>query len=183
MRLRLDPIAGSSNGGIMIRHLGFRARATAILAVMTIGVSSAEASGAAVSDADAIRDLRLGYNHAIELREAGAFVKFLSPTFVEMDSTGAVTIGGKTVADSYAAAEFKDPTFIAYDRHPDTIDVAQNRRFAVERGHWRARFRDPNGAEVGASGLYQAGWVRIDGDWRIQSEAYVRLTCRREPVC
>jgi ketosteroid isomerase-like protein len=150
---------------------------------VTIGVSSTEALGAAVSDVDAIRDLRLQYNHAIELREAGAFVKFLSPTFVEMSGAGEVTSGAKAVADSYAAAEFKDPNFIAYDRQPDTIEVARNERFAVERGHWRGRFRGPSGAEVGASGLYQAGWVRMDGGWRIQSEAYVRLTCKTEPIC
>ena len=148
---------------------------------MALGASRAEASGA--SDADTIRDLRLQYNHAIEMREAGAFAKFLSPTFAELISTGEVTSGAKVVADSYVATEFKDPTFIAYDREPDTIEVAQNGRFAVERGHWRARFRGPGGAEVGGSGFYQAGWVRINGGWRIQTEAYVMLTCKREPVC
>ena len=172
----------------MIRYAGFWPHAAAILAVMAIGVSyaaasGAEASGAAVSDADAIRDLRLQYNHVIELREAGAFAKFLSPTFAELSGAGEVIVGAKAVADSYAAMEFKNPAFIAYDRQPDTIEVAQNRRFAVERGHWRARFRDPSGAEVGASGLYQAGWVRMDGGWRIQSEAYVKLTCKRGSIC
>jgi ketosteroid isomerase-like protein len=151
------------------------------MAVVAIAASQADAAGA--SDADAIRDLRLQYNHAIEMREAGAFAKFLSPTFAEMISTGEVTSGAKAVADSYAAVEFHDPTFIAYDRQPDTIVVAQNGRFAVERGHWHARFRDPSGSEVGGSGFYQAGWVRMDGGWRIQTEAYVHLTCKREPVC
>ena len=151
------------------------------MAFLALAVSRAEASG--VSEADAIRALRLRYNHAIAARDARAFFGLLSPTFVEMVSTGEVTSGARAVAESYAATEFKDPTFIAYDRQPDTITVAPNGRFAVERGHWRARFRGPSGAEVGGSGLYQAGWVRVDGGWRIQTEAYVRLTCKKGRDC
>ena len=156
-------------------------RLAAILAVLTLG--AAPVAAPATSDADTIRALRLEYNHVIEARDAAAFSKFLSPTFSEMISTGEVVTGAKAVADSYAVAEFNDPAFIAYDRQPDTIVVAVNGRFAVERGHWRARFRDPGGAEVGATGLYQAGWVHMSDGWRIQTESYVPLTCKREPVC
>lgn len=156
-------------------------KAAAILAFIAAGPSPARASGG--SDAGAIRALRLQYNRVIESREAGAFANFLSPTFVELDSTGEVISGAKAVAESYAATEFKDPSFIAYDRQPDAIEVAQNGRFAVERGHWHARFRDPSGAEVGASGLYQAGWVHTGGGWRIQTEAYVKLACKQGDVC
>lgn len=159
------------------------ARWILFMAALAIGVPGGGAFGAAVSDADAIRNLRIQYNQAIEARDAGSFEKFLSPTFVEMSAGGEVTRGAKAVADSYAAAEFRDKTFIAYDRRPDTIDIAPSGRFAVERGHWRARFREPGGSDVGGSGLYQAGWIRMDGGWRIQSEAYARLTCKTKPDC
>ncbi len=154
--------------------------AAALLAVVATGGARAEGGeGAAAS----IRALRLQYNHAIESRDPGAFAKFLSPTFVELTSSGEVTRGAKAVADSYADTEFKDPTFIAYDRRPDTIDVARSGRFAVERGHWRARFRAPGGGEAGATGLYQAGWIKMGDGWRIRTEAYAQMTCKREPAC
>jgi ketosteroid isomerase-like protein len=144
-------------------------------------VAPAEAAG--VVDTDTIRDLRLQYNHAIESRDANAFLKFLSPTFVEMISTCEVTQGASAVANSYASTEFKDPAFIAYDRQPDVIEVSQNGRYATDRGHWNARSRGADRKVVGGSGLYQAGWVRMDAEWRIHTEAYVQLTCPREPAC
>lgn len=66
------------------------------------------------------------------------------------------------MAQSYAGTEFKDPAFIAYDRRPDTVEISADCRRAVERGQWRARFRLPDGGEIGAAGLYQAGWTQLD---------------------
>jgi len=159
----------------------FRRDAAVVLAVMTLGAPQAGASGS--TDADTIRALRLAYNRAIEARDAAAFAKVLSPTVSEMISTGEVVTGATAVAESYAAIEFKDPTFIAYDRQPDTVEVSPNGRFAAERGHWRARYRAADGSEVSGSGVYQAGWIRTGAGWRIQTEAYVQFTCKREPDC
>ena len=123
----------------MIRNTVSRLHSAALLFVMVIAAARTEAAG--LSDAEAIRGLRLQYNQVIQQRRPEGFAAFLSPTFTELISTGEVTHGAKAVADSYAADEFKNPNFIAYDRHPDTVVVAKNGLTAVERGHWRARFR------------------------------------------
>ena len=87
------------------------------------------------------------------------------------------------LADSYTRSEFKDPKFIAYDRRTDTVQIGAGGSLAVERGHWRARWRAPSGAETGASGLYQAGWAREGGVWRIKTEAYAKLVCADPTSC
>lgn len=160
----------------------FGALAGVVLAVTSLAGFRLQATEPGGIDAGVIRNLRHEYNLAISSHDAGSFTKFLSPTFVEMASSGEVTRGAGAVAESYAAIEFKDPAFLAYDRRPDTIEVADNGRFAVERGHWRA-IRRGQGREVGASGLYQAGWVHSKGTWRIQSEAYVKMACALNGPC
>ena len=73
--------------------------------------------------------------------------------------------------------EFQDPAFIAYDRRTDWVEVSSDGRLAVERGRWAARHRGQGGDVLRACGAYQAGWVRTDDRWRVQTEAYVDLGC------
>jgi len=135
------------------------------------------------ADADTLRSLRLSFNQAIAARDPAAVARFMTTGSALLASNGEVLQGGGEISKSYQTQEFVDPAFIAYDRQPDSFDIAPGGRLAVERGHWRGRFRSPQGGEEGSAGLYQAGWIRIDGQWRIQTEAYVRLTCRRSADC
>jgi ketosteroid isomerase-like protein len=136
------------------------------------------ASASHAQDAEAeIRDLRLRYNDIIERRDVDGFTDILSPTFAELLGSGSVTTGATAVTASYGAIEFRDPAFVAYDRHTDSVEVSSSGRLAVERGHWAARYRGPDGDERCACGGYQAGWVWADDRWRIQTEAYVDLGC------
>lgn len=137
----------------------------------------APAAAPPADDVATIRAARLAYNAVIAGRQADRFPDFVAGDVVQLSSNGAIVTGAAPLAASYAGREFQDPAFIAYDRQPDTIEVAPNGRFAVERGHWRGRFRTAGGGETGNRGLYQAGWVRTPAGWRIRTEAYVKLVC------
>lgn len=128
-------------------------------------------------EAATIRAARLAYNAVIAGRQADQLSDFASDDIAVMASNGSIIEGKAALTASYAGREFQDPAFIAYDRQPDTIEVAPNGRFAVERGHWRGRFRTAGGGETGNRGLYQAGWVRTPAGWRIRTEADVKLVC------
>ena len=146
-------------------------------------LASGPAFGTETDDVAAIRARRIAYNETIASRQAAAMTDFVTQGFVQLSSTGALVVGAEKVRDSYAMMEFSDPTFIAYYRKPDSITVSANGRFAVERGHWRGRFRDGRGGETGNTGMYQAGWIRQDGVWRVRTEHYVKLTCANPADC
>jgi ketosteroid isomerase-like protein len=135
------------------------------------------------AEAQTVRARRLAYNKAIADRSAEAMAGFLTPGFVQLSSNGAITIGSDQVRARYAKEEFNNPAFIEYDRQPDTVAISANSRFAIERGHWRGRFRDGKGGETGNTGLYQAVWIKQDGVWRVRTESYGRLTCASESDC
>jgi ketosteroid isomerase-like protein len=149
-----------------------------ILPAMLVILAGSPASHVQHVEAEVdIRALRIQYNDTIERRDVEGFANVLSPTFVELLSSGSVTTNAVAVAESYRAIEFQDPAFIAYDRHTDTVDISSNGALAVERGRWAARYHGQNGDELRGCGRYQAGWVRADGRWLIQTESYVDLSC------
>lgn len=161
----------------------------AIRAALALMLAAAPALAAPCDPADShpeaavVRARRLAYNQAIAGRRASDMPGFVTPGFVQLSSNGAITIGADKVQALYAGQEFRDPAFIAYDRQPDSVAISANGRFAIERGHWRGRFRDGKGGETGNTGLYQAGWLKEGGVWRVRTESYVRLTCASESDC
>ena len=137
----------------------------------------------AQSDRKIIRERRLAYTSAIEARQPDRMRDFIAPEVVQVSSSGAVLSTREVVVESYRKTEFSNPAFVLYERIPETIAISDNRRFAVERGRWRGRFRQPDGKITGNSGLYQAGWIKRDGVWLIRNEHYVRLRCADETDC
>src|SRR5215208_385823 len=157
-----------------------RSWATPLLGLAAAALVSA---APAADDTKQIHDRRLAYSAAIHARRADLMRNFIASNMVQLSSNGDTTIGGDAIVQSYSTHEFTDSTFIAYERIPDTITISDNQRFAVERGHWRGRFRLPNGTISGNSGLYQAGWIKRAGIWWIRTESYVRLHCANETDC
>lgn len=154
------------------------------LVLLTIPAAAFLASAGPVSaDRDQVRARRLAYTAAIEARRPDLMRNFLAPEIAQLSSDGQAAIGRDDVLQTYSRLEFRDPSFIVYERVPDRIDISDNGRFAVERGHWRGRFRQPDGGVTGNSGLYQAGWIKRDGTWFIRTESYVRLHCADEKNC
>ena len=140
-------------------------------------VSALAGAAPAGNDRGQIRERRLAYTAAIEARQPEMMRRFLAEDMVQLSSNGEVIAGREAVIQSYSEHEFRNPTFILYERTPDTVAISYNGRFAVERGHWRGRFRLPGGKTAGNSGLYQAGWIKRQGNWLIRTESYVRLHC------
>jgi ketosteroid isomerase-like protein len=134
-------------------------------------------------EAEAVRARRAAYVAAMQARRADLIGDFLAPEMVQLASSGAMEVGRDAVVKSYAETEFKDPAFLVYERVPDTIEISENGRFAVERGHWRALSRRDGKIVTGNSGLYQAGWIKRDGVWRVRTESYTRLRCASEDDC
>jgi ketosteroid isomerase-like protein len=155
----------------------------AAVAAPATAAPAAPQTSARTAEADTVRARRLAYNQAIAGRHPEAMADFLTPGFVQMSSNGVITIGSDKVRARYDAEEFGNPAFIGYDRQPDTVAISANGRFAIERGHWRGRFRTATGGETGNTGLYQAIWIKQDGVWRLRSESYGRLTCASESDC
>lgn len=151
---------------------------------MTVEGRMAEKSSAGPADERAvIKSLRAEYNAAIAMRRPELFARVLSREFVQLSSDGTTVNGIDAVMQDYQKIEFSDPSFIAYDRQPDEIIVSGDSRFAVERGHWRGRFRLPAGGETGNAGLYQAGWFNDGKGWKLRTEAFVKLTCADPVQC
>jgi len=148
-------------------------------------VSAAEAPGTAqpsLREVAEIRRLRIAYNEALSRRDGAGVPDFLAPDMVELSGVS-VQVGREAVARSYAEQEFQDPAFIAYDRITDTIELSSDGMTAAERGHWRGRSRQPDGSIDGNRGVYQAGWTKRDGRWRIRTESYIQLHCARRSGC
>jgi len=153
-----------------------------VLVIVPVAALLASA-GPILTDRDQIRERRLAYTAAIQARRPDLMRSFLAPEMVQLSSNGEFQSGRDATVLTYSKHEFRDPGFIVYERIPDTIDISDNGRFAVERGHWRGRFRQPNGGITGNSGLYQAGWIKRGGTWLIRTESYVRLHCAEEKDC
>lgn len=146
-------------------------------------VLAAAMTVAAPSDDDLIRALRRANNAAIAARDTAAAMAAMAPGIVLVDSAGAVYVGAKPLTDDYAAHEFRDPSFIAYDRVTDRVEVSAKGRFAAEYGHWTGRHRRPDGGETQTTGVYLSEWVKVDGAWKIQTESYVGLGCGQMTTC
>ena len=157
-----------------------RSRWAGLLIVATSVLISA---APAPNDIHQIRERRLAYTAAIQARRPDLMRDFLAEDMVQLSSNGETTVGRNAVIQGYAEHEFRDPSFIVYERMPDTVAISDNDRFGVERGHWRGRFRLPSGKITGNSGLYQAGWIKRQGIWWIRTESYVRLHCANESDC
>jgi hypothetical protein len=152
------------------------------LAVLCAFASVSALAQAVQPDEAQIRERRLGYNHAIADRRPDLFEGFLTPDFVEVYGKAMVNKGAALIARDYAEHVFNDPNFVSYDRRTDMIEFNREHDRAAEHGRFTAHEKSGSG-EVCQDGVYQAGWVKIGGVWRIQTEAYIALTKRGEKPC
>lgn len=154
-----------------------------VLLVIVPAAALLASAASPITDRQQVRDRRLAYTAAIQARRPDLMRGYLAPEMVQLSRNGDTQIGRDAVVLTYTQHEFLDSSFIVYDRNPDTVDISENGRFAVERGHWRGRFRRRDRSVTGNSGLYQASWIKRDGTWLIRTESYVRLHCADESDC
>ncbi len=138
----------------------------------------------AADDAVAIvRALRAESNAAIAARDAKRLRPLLADDYRGIQGTsGALDSGGATTARSYENEEFRDPSFVSYERIPDKVTMAGSGRRIGESGHWVGTWRKPDGI-MRKTGDYLAVWTVSNGRWRLKSETFVTLSCSGSSDC
>ena len=120
--------------------------------------------------ADAVRARRKLTNRLIAAHDAGRLRPLLHPDITLIAGDGTMLSGAAAVLDAFAA-QFADPTFVAYERITASVDLDQAETRAAESGRWVATW---HGAPT-LTGTYLAVWRKVTGQWVIESELYVTL--------
>ena len=139
-------------------------------------------AGAMPADAVAeIRAMRAQSNAAIAAHDYSRIERLLAPDFTVLPGSLGSPLGkdlfGKRLSDT-----FRDPTFVTYVRTPARITVSSSAKRAAEIGTWVGRWRKPDG-EMRLTGVYQAMWVPLGGQWRLKNESFVTLRCSGSRSC
>jgi ketosteroid isomerase-like protein len=119
---------------------------------------------------EAIRARRKLTNRLIAAHEAQRLRPFFTPDVKLVVGDGGLILGLEAVIEAFAA-QFADPTFQAYVRETERVDLDAPGSRAAETGRWTGRW---TGAEM--AGTYLAVWKKVTGQWVIESELYVTLT-------
>lgn len=124
----------------------------------------------ATSPADAVQARRRLTNKLIAAHDAPRLRPFFASDVKLIVGDGDLILGLDAVIQAFAA-QFADPTFVAYVRATERVepDAAGDR--AAEHGRWTGRWKDHE-----MSGTYLAVWRRVTGQWVIESELYVTLS-------
>lgn len=123
------------------------------------------------STEDAIRARRRLTNKFIAAHEAQRLAPFFAVDANLIGGEGGLIAGARRIVEAFAA-QFADPDFIAYERTPVEITPDMEDARAAERGTWVGRWK---GQTLG--GDYLAVWRKVTGQWVIEQELYVTLTC------
>jgi hypothetical protein len=130
-----------------------------------------------------VRSLRAESNAAIAAHDAKRLRPLLADDYRGIQGTsGALDSGGAATARSYENEEFRDPSFVAYERIPDKVTMAGSGRRIGESGHWVGTWRKADGI-MRKAGDYLAVWTVSNGHWRLKSETFVTLSCSGSIDC
>lgn len=129
-----------------------------------------------MDDAAVIRALRAESNAGLAARDAARVVAAFAPDIHSISGGGELVDGHEAVARVYAQDLSASGSFVEGRRTPGRIAVDRAAQRASEPGRWRWVVRTPSG-EAAFSGDYLAGWVKLKGEWRLQSELYVTTGC------
>ena len=151
--------------------------------VLTVGCMGESNGSTAETPASIVRALRAQYNAAIAAHDAVRLRTFLLDDYhLIMGSSGDVDSRADAAARGYAEEEFKDPTFVTYQRTPTSVVIAASGKRIAETGRFEGVWRKPDGT-MRRTGIYLAMWVPSAGSWRLKSEAFVTLRCRGSAAC
>jgi ketosteroid isomerase-like protein len=118
----------------------------------------------------AIRAKRKLTNRLIAAHDAGRLRSHLTDDMLLIVGDGDLISGADAVVTAFAN-QFADPSFIAYVRTTDTVQVSADGRRAAETGHWVGTWKA--GAAMG--GVYMAAWRENRGQWLLERELYITL--------
>jgi hypothetical protein len=153
------------------------------LFLVLAAISGCVAVHAAEDPVAIVRGLRAESNAAIAAHDAKRLRSLLADDYRGIQGTsGGLDTGGAATARSYENEEFRDATFVAYERIPDKVTIAGSGRRIGESGHWVGTWRKADGV-MRKTGDYLAVWTVSKGQWRLRSEAFVTLSCNGSSDC
>jgi len=120
-------------------------------------------------------------NAAIAAHDTAAIVREWMPDIHVVASTGSQAAGSDANIRSMQAAFTRRPD-TKWVREPKRIVVFEPWQVASEEGEWVGTWTDPDGP-VRIGGTYLAQWRLADGQWKIQAEVFVPLTCTGGAYC
>jgi ketosteroid isomerase-like protein len=118
---------------------------------------------------DAIRARRKLTNKLIAGHDAARLKPFFASDMVLIPGEGGVLLGAAAVLEAFAS-QFRDPSFVTYERTTQDVRLDADEARAAETGSWVATWKDAT-----SSGTYLAVWRTATGQWVIESELYVSL--------
>ena len=118
----------------------------------------------------AIRAKRKLTNRLIAAHDAGRLRPHLTDDILLIVGDGGLIQGADAVVAAFAA-QFAEPSFIAYVRTTDMVDLASAGARAAETGRWTGTWK----GGVQMSGVYMAAWRQSRGQWLLERELYVTL--------
>jgi len=105
-------------------------------------------------------------NQAIANKEVKTVSSFWLDDFVQIAGDGSHTKGKKKITSDWNYM-FSNGSPL-FERLPEEIIIADNGKYAWEKGHWHYK-TDP------FHGTYSAMWRKVRGKWMTQCEMYVSL--------
>lgn len=145
----------------------------ALLATLFFLILQADVLYAQTSE-ERIRTVRDASNAALKALDEEANFEFLTDDVLITTGSGTL-ISGKDELKSYiASAADAEPMY--WIRTPGEIIVNEERGLAWESGIWNGYDADDQNEEAPIfHGNYAAQWVRVSGEWKIQSQLFVTL--------
>lgn len=153
------------------------AKAAFVLSVVLLHASGAQTN----REQQEIRRLRAEFNRAIAAHDAAGLPKFWREDLHVTTGVGRHLTGSAAVRAAFETI-FADPTFVAYTRTPDKIELSAASIRAAESGRWLGEWKKPDG-KMEWGGTYLAMWRKENNQWRLQSELYVSLKCTGSREC
>ena len=146
-------------------------RIAIVLGVMA-GAACAPATVNQASDAQTIRNLGNDWQRAIAARDVERIVALHAPDAISMSSNSPAATGSTAIRASYAGLVNLPGLSLAWV--PTRIDVVSP-AVANEYGTYTMSFDGPQG-RVNDRGNYATVWHKIDGQWRVATDATVSST-------
>jgi ketosteroid isomerase-like protein len=139
------------------------------LLLMIVFISVAQAQKQ--TDKDEIMRLRESSNQALRKFDTELYLSFLTDDVQYTISNGTL-IQGKENLRKYIN-DVKGPKMY-WVRTPIEINVNEKSGLAWEAGTWKGYIVDSSQQPV-SSGKYSAMWMKINGNWKIKSQLFVKL--------
>lgn len=127
-------------------------------------------------DAEKIAEIRARSNDAIRAQDVDGIVAAYDETYQLTTGSGLLFHDNPETEKELWAEHFAQLPDVVYVRTPTTIHISTYLPRAAESGKWVGTWTTDKGP-VEVRGTYSASWIKVSGQWKIQSEMFVSLYC------